>query len=560
MKFLFSLVICVVVSIQSFPQNSSSDKYHPLSGTIGASLEGGLTYTFSDFNKNEINIYGRVLFEYIFPATQVGAIGLRGYSGGGFLTGSDGTTSSRPELEEFKTQFFILGGGAEYFFTFSQFFVPYVYGGAALLYFDPKDDNDNRLTRNASNAYSRTELVLNGELGMRFLVSKNISLNLGTVLNYVQSDNLDDVVAGTDNDFFLAGFGGITFYFGGAKDSDWDGVNDSEDACPETPFGVSVDEFGCAIDSDNDGVPDYLDRCHNTPANIEVDEFGCPVDSDLDGVPDYFDLCLSTPPNIPVDKDGCPLDTDKDGIPDYMDNCPGTPAGTEVNKWGCLVKKVTEELPEITSFVLSGSVNFEIAKSDLLPQAKTKLDKILAVMIEHPETRWLIEGHTDNTGSYSFNKKLSYQRASSVAIYLINNGIDSDRIEVTGVGPDKPVADNSTESGRAMNRRVTIELTEKIKKETKITRKFTPSNYNTYIERNVGQMIFTDGNLFCFQIAAFRTREKAEEEAAQLLAGGENAFVIESYMSELKATWYRVRIGFFKTISEVREYRKRFMR
>ncbi len=562
MKYPFITIFCIVLSIQSFPQNSYSNKNHPLSGTVGVSLEGGATYTFSDFKKDGMHIYGRVLLEYIFPASRVGAIGLRGYGGGGFLAGSGGGIGSRPELEEFKTEMFIFGAGLEYLFTFSKFFVPYIYGGAALLYFNPKDNNGNRLTRNASNSYARTELAINGEMGMRFLVSQNISLNIGANINSVQSDNLDDVAAGTDNDLFLAGFGGITFYFGGARDSDWDGINDNEDACPKTPFGVAVDQFGCAVDSDKDGVPDHLDRCHNTPSNIEVDEYGCPIDTDMDGVPDFLDLCKDTPPNISVDKEGCPLDSDKDGVPDYADDCEDTPAGTEVDEWGC---PVSEELPKVTTFVLTGSVNFEFAKSDLLPQAKTELDKIIKIMIEYPETSWLIAGHTDNIGSYSYNKQLSHARASSVANYLMYNGIERNRLVVIGVGPDDPTADNSTESGRALNRRVTLELTEKetekeTKTETKTTTSFAPSNYNTFIERNVGQMIFTDGNLFCFQIAAFRTREKAENEAIRFLDASENVFIVESYLSELESAWYRVRIGFFKTINEAREQRKRFVR
>jgi cell division septation protein DedD len=108
-----------------------------------------------------------------------------------------------------------------------------------------------------------------------------------------------------------------------------------------------------------------------------------------------------------------------------------------------------------------------------------------------------------------------------------------------------------------MNRRVTIDL---IDKETKTTQSFAPENYNTFIERNVGQMIFTDGNVFCFQIAAFRKRWRAEKEAARLLDAGENVFVVEAYLSALQSTWYRVRIGYFKTINEAREYRRRFMR
>jgi len=554
MKFSIILVFCIVVSIQIYPQNSFSNKHHPLSGTLGISLEGGATYTFSDFKKDGINIFGRTSLDYIFSANRFGAIGLRVYGGAGYLTGSEGATDRRLELQKFKTQFWILGGGAEYFFILSEFFVPYIYGGVALLYFDPRDSSGTRLTRNSLKIYSRTQFTLNGEFGMRFLVSENISLNLGVNINNVQSDNLDDIVAGTDNDFFVTVFGGITYYFGGAKDSDLDGINDNEDACLETPFGVAVDQFGCAVDSDKDNVPDYLDRCRNTRPNIVVDEYGCPVDTDMDGVPDFLDLCKNTPPNIPVNDEGCPSDTDKDGVPDYMDNCRNTLAGTKVDKLGC---QVTEKLPEVTTFILSGSVNFEIAKSVLLPQAKIELEKIITVMTEHPETRWLIEGHTDNTGSYSFNKKLSYERASSVATYLINNRIDSDRFVVISMGPDDPVADNSTEYGRALNRRVTLDL---IDKETKITRRFSPSNYNTFIERNVGQMIFTDGNVFCFQIAAFRTREKAEKETARLLDAGENVFVVEAYFPELQSTWYRVRIGFFNTINEAREQRKRFVK
>ena len=79
-------------------------------------------------------------------------------------------------------------------------------------------------------------------------------------------------------------------------------------------------------------------------------------------------------------------------------------------------------------------------------------------MNKYPETKWRIEGHTDSTGSYSRNKQLSLERANAVAGYLIQNGIDESRLEAVGLGPDFPIADNSTETGRAMNRRVSIEL------------------------------------------------------------------------------------------------------
>lgn len=62
-----------------------------------------------------------------------------------------------------------------------------------------------------------------------------------------------------------------------AADSDGDGVPDTEDQCPGTPAGVSVDAFGCPADADGDGVPDDRDRCLNTPRGVTVDSSGCPV-------------------------------------------------------------------------------------------------------------------------------------------------------------------------------------------------------------------------------------------------------------------------------------------
>src|SRR5207247_8534112 len=80
---------------------------------------------------------------------------------------------------------------------------------------------------------------------------------------------------------------GLSFFELGrpTKDSDQDGVVDSEDKCPDTPVGAKVDERGCPIDSDKDGVPDGLDKCPDTPPGAHVDATGCPTATDQDGVP-----------------------------------------------------------------------------------------------------------------------------------------------------------------------------------------------------------------------------------------------------------------------------------
>jgi outer membrane protein OmpA-like peptidoglycan-associated protein len=81
------------------------------------------------------------------------------------------------------------------------------------------------------------------------------------------------------------------------------------------------------------------------------------------------------------------------------------------------------------------------------------------VVAEFNKTRLNVVGHTDSTGSRDLNMRLSAQRADAVAAQLIGQGVSGSRITTTGVGPDQPVATNSTAAGKAQNRRVTITLT-----------------------------------------------------------------------------------------------------
>ena len=559
---IVSLFLLLIFSFTSLAQVAGFNENNPLSDKWALSFEGGATYTLSDYKDAGIDYLARTTFEYYFSTPNPVIFGIRGSAGIGRLTGSGGGPD--PNYNKFKTPIYFFGGGLDASFNVEENIFPYIYAGVGHLHFDPKDVRGNRLPLNSVSTYARQEFLIQGELGIRFLLQPELSLNFNGGADVVFSDNLDDVRAGENNDIFFTFQTGLSFYFSGENDADKDGISDEYDACPETPQGVRVDEFGCPVDTDRDGVPDYLDKCPQTEFNVMVDNSGCPLDSDEDGVPDYLDKCSNTPPNISVDNNGCPLDQDNDGVPDYMDNCPGTAPGTEVDKFGCPPKSQEKQLPEITNMVLTGEVNFRVGKSDLLAGAVQRLDKLVEVLKRFPQTRWRIEGHTDNTGSYQTNMRLSEQRAASVADYLISRGIDASRLEVIGYGPDYPIADNRTEAGRSLNRRVSIEMIDISGgvEQTTTGRQNTNVNsgeYNSYAERNVGNMIFTDGKLYCYQVSSWRSYDKAQAEVNRLKGKGENAFIVEANnVPGLQGTWYRVRIGYFKSLSEARDHRSRY--
>ena len=106
---------------------------------------------------------------------------------------------------------------------------------------------------------------------------------------------------------------------------------------------------------------------------------------------------------------------------------------------------------------LSGSVLFTSGKADLLPSAQAKLNEVAdALTQQDPESKIVVEGHTDSQGSAASNQDLSQRRAQVVRDYLVTKGIAADRVSSQGFGPTRSIADNASAEGRANNRRVEI--------------------------------------------------------------------------------------------------------
>lgn len=105
------------------------------------------------------------------------------------------------------------------------------------------------------------------------------------------------------------------------------------------------------------------------------------------------------------------------------------------------------------------NIYFDLDKSDLLPRSFVELNKLKKILSENPEMNIEIHGHTDIQGESDYNIDLSMQRSKSVTNYLISKGIDPTRIDFKGFGSDAPIADNTDELGRKLNRRVEILIT-----------------------------------------------------------------------------------------------------
>jgi outer membrane protein OmpA-like peptidoglycan-associated protein len=240
----------------------------------------------------------------------------------------------------------------------------------------------------------------------------------------------------------------------GCPDKDKDGIPDMDDRCPDIPG--PVESNGCP-DRDKDGIPDIDDRCPDIPGLVEFK--GCP-DSDKDGVPDIEDACPTEPGVIALQ--GCP-DTDGDGIIDKDDKCP-TEKGPKENNGCPVIEKITVidtvKVKQIEKTLQSFAdlIEFETGKYVIKPISYPKLDNIVKIMGEYPNSKFTIEGHTDDVGTDASNQTLSENRAMAVRQYFINKGIDGSRLAATGYGESRPRDTNATVEGRSRNRRVEIHL------------------------------------------------------------------------------------------------------
>lgn len=458
-----------------YPQPQTSYRSHTFSASGVVSLGGIFTSGKTDFSSGKIGLGGLGMAEYFIPTKSPSIFGFGIRFGGQTIRGRD--KSLVPD--EFMTDMYILGAGLTYGYSINNDFFPYIYAGASNLWFSPKDKNGTILINNSYKRYSKSTVALDAEIGSRIVLYDRLSLFLGAGIHLVQTDNLDDISVGDNDDSYYSGRIGISLMLFGKKDSDGDGIWDSDDMCPSNPedFDGFQDEDGCPdFDNDKDGIPDERDKCPNDPEDFDnyEDNDGCPdLDNDGDGIPDKVDKCPNQPENFNgfQDEDGCPdilsnlqnlSDRDKDGIPDIADKCPDEPEvlnGFE-DEDGCPDSVTVADTLSRKEIILEGSKLFEWRKPEITITGEEELKKVAEYLMIDPFIKWSVESYTDNNGDPDSLKALSQQRAINVVRYLIDTGLPSFMFKIYGKGGESPITENKTLEGRLKNNRVVIRLLE----------------------------------------------------------------------------------------------------
>src|SRR5690349_18030250 len=134
-------------------------------------------------------------------------------------------------------------------------------------------------------------------------------------------------------------------------------------------------------------------------------------------------------------------DEDGDGVFDRRDRCPETPANTAVDHRGCLAPQYPDSVqaePAQSEVITLSDVLFVFNQSDLTPTAKSQLDALMSKFEDADVVSTKVVGHTDGVGSSAYNQALSERRASSVAQYLLSQGVAPSKVTSEGRGASQP--------------------------------------------------------------------------------------------------------------------------
>ncbi|WP_256010763.1 OmpA family protein [Desertivirga xinjiangensis] len=249
-------------------------------------------------------------------------------------------------------------------------------------------------------------------VGANFKLSNVITLNLGYTANFLDNDDLDGAFdnGSSNKDRWSYGYAGLEFALG------------------------------------NKAKPSLL---YTNPIAVMYDELKDPtLRQEVEALKTRVSTLENTVNQLSADADG-------DGVSDKFDKEPNSAAGAVVDGSGRTIK-----FPNADSLASAanpyGNIQFEFDSSVLKTSSYPALDKVASDLRANSAAKIGLDGHASAEGTESYNVNLSRDRANSVKTYLVNSGVDANRISVKAYGESRPIASNATEEGRVQNRRVEI--------------------------------------------------------------------------------------------------------
>jgi len=269
-------------------------------------------------------------------------------------------------------------------------------------YTDPKDGSTS------TNHYVK-ELIIPVGVGVKFRLSEAVALNFGYTQTFVDGDNFDGLAAKfPTKDKYSYGYGGLEFTLGSSSKPSLEWAN---------PVAMMYDElYDAALRQEVEALKGRVTNVENAVTDLKKD-------------------------------------SDGDGVSDQFDKCPNTPAGSVVDGSGCVIVFPKDTMA--TTGAPYSNIQFEFDSSVLRTSSYPVLDATSADLRSTGKTVE-VAGYASSEGTAAHNMSLSRDRANSVKTYLVNSGVAASKLKVKGYGETNPIADNSTEEGRVLNRRVSF--------------------------------------------------------------------------------------------------------
>jgi OOP family OmpA-OmpF porin len=397
---------------------------------VGVTAPSVATGGVNTFNSNTPSFgYGALLKDQLSHSLSLQLDVHGGQLAGKEVTSQTTTATTVKDLENgqsysnFKTNFFsttissVLNFGNISFDHRSTSVNFFVSGGAGLAFYHPKDYNGGALTLDYGHNVKELVIPIGG--GVKFKLSDQLDLSLGYTENFIDGFNLTGVHSIANfpaEDKYSYGYAGLSYTFGSKSKPSLEWVN---------PVAMMYDELYDAA------LRQEVEALKGRVTNVETAVNDLKKDSDGDGVADQFDKCPNTPAGTVVDGSGCPIVFPK---PDTIKMGVTGPGG-------------------VGATAAYSNIQFEFDSSVLKTSSYPVLDATSSDLRSNSSTLTLA-GYASSEGTAAHNMRLSRDRANSVKTYLVNSGVDAKRLKIKAFGETHPIADNSTEDGRILNRRV----------------------------------------------------------------------------------------------------------